>query len=300
LAFNDDSDDRAVGLTTHHADSRLSVRIPESGRYLLHLGDVQQKGGPEFGYRLRIDRRTPDFELRVTPSSINARAGTTVPLTVHTLRRDGFAGEIALALTAPPEGFELSGGRVPAGQDKVRVTLTVHERAESPQSLVIEGRAAIEGNEIVHTAVPADDMMQAFIYRHLVPAEDLQVAVTGTPSRSTVDVLSNELLKIPAGGTASVPVRIPGRTFFGEVQLELSDPPGGITIESVKQGRWEAEIFFRCDAETAPQDRQGNLIVHAFAVKTDEDSGRGKEQRKKRRILLSTLPAIPFEIVESE
>ena len=59
------------------------------------------------------------------PSSINVRAGASVPLTVYALRKDGFSGEIALALKDAPAGFALSGGRVPAEQDQVRLTLTV-------------------------------------------------------------------------------------------------------------------------------------------------------------------------------
>jgi len=45
---------------------------------------------------------------------------------------------------------------------------------------------------------------------------------------------------------------------------------------------------------------KGNLIVNAFAVKTGEVSPRGREQRERQRVLLSTLPAIPFEVVAAD
>lgn len=86
---------------------------------------------------------------------------------------------------------------------------------------------------------------------------------------------------------------------FGTIQLELSDPPEGITIENVSLGRYRDEILLRGDAATVKPGLKGNLIVNVFAAKTRKDSGRGKEQRKKRRILLSALPAIPFEVVEA-
>jgi len=38
-------------------------------------------------------------------------------VTVTALRRDGFAGDIAVEMTNAPRGFLLSGGLVPAGQD---------------------------------------------------------------------------------------------------------------------------------------------------------------------------------------
>jgi hypothetical protein len=178
LMFNDDHEDKGAGLTTHHADSRLSTTLPANGFYYIHISDAQTKGGAAYGYRLRISQPRPDFELRVVPSSINARAGAAVPFTVYALRKDGFSGDIALTFKDAPKGFRLDGRRVPAGKDQVRLTLRVPPGPiKEALSLCLEGRAEIQGREVVRPAVPADDMMQAFIYRHLVPAKDLKVAV---------------------------------------------------------------------------------------------------------------------------
>ena len=178
IAFNDDYEDKGAGLTTHQADSRLSVTLPANGTYYLHISDAQHKGGEAYSYRLRISPPQPDFELRVVPSSINARAGATVPITIYALRKDGFSDNIALTLKDAPRGFKLSGGKVPANQDQVRLMLTVPPMpSEEPISLRLEGHAIIQGREVVHPAVPAEDMMQAFFYRHLVPAKDLKVAI---------------------------------------------------------------------------------------------------------------------------
>ena len=180
LIFNDDHEDKGEGLTTHHADSLLSTTLPADGFYYIHIGDAQTKGGEAYGYRLRISRPRPDFELRVVPSSINARGGASVPITVYALRKDGFNGDIAVTLKDTPKGFTLRGNRVPAGKDQVRLTLRVPAGPiKKALSLSMEGRAEIQGREVVRPAVPADDMQQAFIYRHLVPAKDLKVAVIG-------------------------------------------------------------------------------------------------------------------------
>ena len=106
LAFNDDHEDKACGLITHHADSWLRAVLPSAGTYYLHLYDAQNQGGPEYAYRLRISPPRPDFDLRVVPSSINVRAGAAVPITVHALRRDGFNGPIDLELKDAPAGFQ--------------------------------------------------------------------------------------------------------------------------------------------------------------------------------------------------
>ena len=124
LAFNDDFEDKGEGLETFHADSRIMFTLPANGTYYLWLGDTQQKGGPEYAYRLRIAPPQPDFDLRITPSAINSGAGMAVPVTVYALRKDGFTGEISLALKDAPRGFVLTGGVIPAGQDEARVTLT--------------------------------------------------------------------------------------------------------------------------------------------------------------------------------
>jgi hypothetical protein len=180
LAANDDHEDKGAGLTTHHADSLLATSLPTNGTYYLHIGDAQNKGGLDYGYRLRISPPRPDFELRVVPSSINVRTGATAALTVYALRKDGFSDDITLTLKDAPSGFTLTGGRVPAGQDQAKLTLRVPPMPTTePVSLHLEGRAVIQGREIVRPAIPAEDMMQAFFYRHLVPAKDLKVAVIG-------------------------------------------------------------------------------------------------------------------------
>jgi len=96
LAFNDDYDDPGAGLETHHADSRILTTLPANGTYYLYLGDAQQKGGPEYAYRLRIGAPRPDFDLRVTPSSINVSGGLERPLEQSTWAVDGLAKARAL------------------------------------------------------------------------------------------------------------------------------------------------------------------------------------------------------------
>lgn len=195
LAANDDHEDKAAGLVTHHADSMLTTTLPADGTYYLHIADAQEKGGGAYAYRLRISPPMPDFELRAVPSSLNVRAGATVPITVYAVRKDGFSGDIAVSLTAAPEGFTLTGPELTADKESVNLTLKAPPAASrAPITLRLSGRGEVDGQEVVRKVVPADDMMQAFIYRHLVPAEDLEVAVLGragnnraAPKRSNTD-----------------------------------------------------------------------------------------------------------------
>jgi hypothetical protein len=300
LAFNDDYEDQGAGLETHHADSRILTTLPASGTYYLYLGDAQQKGGPEYAYRLRIGAPRPDFDLRVTPSSINATGGMTVPITVHAVRKDGFSGDIALALRSAPKGFTLIGGLLPAGRDEVRLTLTVPPQPQpGPLSLSLEGRATIHGHQVSRLTVPADDMMQAFAYRHLVPASDLKVAVRrGAMLRVPIKVSSQEPLEIPAGGTARFRVYVPPlpANFVARVQYELSEPPEGIELRNASPGRDGTEIVLQCDAAKAKPGLKGNLIVNISAERVAQ-AANGRPQANRQRVALGTLPAVPFEIV---
>ncbi len=183
LLANDDHEDKAAGLVTHHADSRLSTTLPADGAYFVYLADAQHKGGPAWAYRLRLGPPRPDFALRAVPSSINVRPGAGAPMTLHVLRKDGFAGEITLTLKDAPRGFSINPMRIPSDKDEVRLMLRAPRTADrAPLTLRLEGHARIDGRNITRPVVPAEDMMQAFFYRHLVPTQELKVAVVGRPA----------------------------------------------------------------------------------------------------------------------
>lgn len=299
LAFNDDTEDKASGLNTHHADSYIRATLPADGTYFVHLGDTQRKGGPEYAYRLRLSPPRPDFELRAVPSSLSIRGGSSVPVTVYALRKDGFTNEITLALNDAPPGFTLSGGRIPAGQDQVKVSLTgpLHPTDE-PVSIALEGRAVIQGKAVSHAAVPAEDMMQAFAYRHLVPAHELEAVVSGRfMARTQMKILSTTPVKIPAGGTATVRVAAPVGPFADRIKLELNDAPEGIALQSVTPGRDAVELVLQSDSEKSKPGLKGNLIVEILA-KPGAGAAAKKGPAANRRFSLGSLPAIPFEIVE--
>jgi hypothetical protein len=297
LASNDDFEDRGAPLLTHQADSWLWTTLPADGTYYLHLGDTQHQGGPAYAYRLRISPPRPDFELRVVPSSINARAGTCVPITVYALRRDRFAGAIALQLRAAPAGFALGGALLPADQDKVRLTLTVPPTStEKAVSLSLEGRATIGGREVSRAAVPAEDMLQAFAYHHLVPAKQWLAAVAERRGANYWWKLADDQrVRLAAGKATHVRFFAPPRALADRARLTLSEPPDGIEIQDVQPGRGSVEIVLRADAAKVKPGLSGNLIVEA-TIDWSPQAAQGKPAGEKRRISIGMLPAVPFEI----
>lgn len=179
LAFNDDHEDPGVGLNTHHADSYLMFELPEDGTYFVHLGDTTRRGGKEYAYRLRISAPRPDFALRVVPSGGGLRSKAGGAANVYVIRKDGFEGDIVLNLVDPPDGFTSWNVKLPKDKEVVRFGMKTSLKSTDfePVYLAIQGAARIDDKRVVHEAVPAEDRMQAFLWRHLLPAEDLCVTV---------------------------------------------------------------------------------------------------------------------------
>jgi hypothetical protein len=294
VASNDDCEDKGTGLLTHHADSRLALLLPADGTYFLRLADAQHQGGPEHSYRLRISAPQPNFELRVVPSTINIRAGGTVPITVYALRRDGFTGEIALGLNNPPPGFALSGATIPANEASVTLTLTASTvPRDEPATLRLIGRAMIGGAPVLHAAVPAEDMMQAFAYRHLVPAKEFRVCVVGRGS--TLRPLNQGPVRLSSSEPARLRIALPPSKAPRTVAFELIEPPPGITVKNVACHGDAAEITIACDPAKVKPGLRGNLILQAYG----QGNASAKSAQRPQRFPLGTVPAIPFKVAEN-
>lgn len=184
LATADDTPDPAFGLITHHADPYLFMTLPADGWYFLRLTDAQGKGSPAHAYRLRLSRPRPDFELRLLPSALTVRPGGTVTAAVHVIRRDGFHLPIQLVLRQGPPGLALQNARIPEGATQTWVRLQVPAAAVPGRyRLELEGHARADEETVVRPVVPADEWMQAFFYRHWVPARELYLQIVGRPAR---------------------------------------------------------------------------------------------------------------------
>lgn len=299
IEWNDDHEDRTTGLLTHHADSYLEARLPEDGLYRVHVADTQLHGGKAYGYRLRVSPPQPDFAIWATPSSINIPFLRTAPVCLYASRKDGFQGDIEVILKNAPAGFSLDGGRIPAGRDRICMTLSVpSERARPPLALHLEGRAKVAGQYILRPVVPAEDMMQAFFYRHLAPAQELLVTA-GNRKRDVpaIQIRGLDFLKIPLGGTAQIIVETPPNPRIREIKLELYEAPEGLGLQETVVTPDGLAITLKADGAIMTAGYADNLIIEVFA---EIISGKpdGPAPAQKRRVSLGVLPAVPFEIVQ--
>ena len=185
LAINDDSEDAEAGTSTHSADSYLRTSLPADGLYYVILNDTQHRGGEDYGYRLRISEPQPDFALRVVPSSVTIQSNSMATLSVYAFRHDGFTNTITFAVKDSSHAFSVSGSMT-GTQGMARISLKTNLGVtKEPIPLIIEGTAMNGTQKLVHEAVPAEDRMQAFLWRHLVPAEELKVSVINPPPRAS-------------------------------------------------------------------------------------------------------------------
>jgi len=162
-------------------------------------------------------------------------------------------------------------------------------------------------------------MMQAFAYKHLVPAEDLRLVRADRPRsqgpagraagnsspkippvgrrnfQTSLTILGEQPVKIPAGGTAEVRIRMAWADPRTETQIELSDPPEGIVLDKVSRNDRELTLVLQGDAGKAKPGLKGNLIANVFQKGT-QTTKEGKT--REYRSFMGPAPAIPFEIVQ--
>ena len=328
IGFNDDFRDDAYPLITHHADSRLNVGMRGKGPFYLHLTDSQRKGGDDFIYRLYIRRPLPDFDLRVVPSTIIARPGTNVPITAHAIRRGEYDGEIQLQLVDPPEGFALTGDKIPGSEDMLQLTLTVPKEVP-PEPVILEMDGHSVGRrhrKFSRPAIPSESMMQAFLWLQIVPAEQWTIVVSGRPASNIPLEFPPTPIKLKLGESTMVDTRLTAKLPLPEeVLVELYEPPKGITVVNVspkgssKDSSEDSSktspkappkvppkgpskepavtVELTADAKLVRPGMKGNLIFEIFRQWTPAPTEKSPKPRE-RRMSYGFLPAVPFEVEE--
>lgn len=115
LAEFDDLQEYRVG----NSDSLLEFwSAPADGKFTLQIRDLHLRGGKAYPYALQITRAEPYFELLADTDKTLLSPGTSAPFYVNAVRKNGFAGEIALAVDNLPPGVTATCGRILAnGQD---------------------------------------------------------------------------------------------------------------------------------------------------------------------------------------
>jgi hypothetical protein len=298
IASNDDAVDkkgdlhRGIGRQTHFADSLLRVELPKDGEYLVTISDACRAGSVEHAYYLRVSEPRPDFSLLMTPSAVNLAAGMDTALQIHVLRHDGFNSAIELAVTSHPLGegdpgdFSVIGGAIPAGADAMNFTIRA-PAIKKPNlfRLDITGTGVVNGKKMTRKVRGADDVMQAFLWRHLVPAGDILANVGKNPLGIMPRLVNPTPVYLAPGENVTIDYRAKGlyarRAQVAEVKL--LDPPEGLRMKSYQVTPAGLSMTLVYEGEEFLTD---NVIPEVFIF-------RGKQ--KKNQVSAGYLPGIPVK-----
>lgn len=274
LATNDDVADKSFGLITHQSDSRIDITLPEPGTYFVRLNDQQGKGGNDYAYRLMIGREQPDYQLRIVPSSLRIPRNGTAIVTVHAIRSGGFTGEIQLSAPDAPAGVQLQRAVIPKGADSARVVIAVKTHAEKQiASLEIEGSADCGLRTVKRRAVPSEDMMQAFIYRHLVTAQHLLVEITDPdPVTVTLNLPQDGVFRARPGEEIKINATAKWQGDTERfVKLTLAEPPEWLTLKAGSIKGQSGEIILTVNPNAEPGDTATVLLNGTIRVAMSPD-----------------------------
>ena len=180
------------------------------------------------------------------------------------------------------------------------MTKTISKKAVCPK---IIGTGEIAGQPVEQTAVPVDNQMQAFLYRHLVPAQELVLTPVEQPSPLVfeVKVPKSGIIELPIGKEVKLYVTGRFRKGITGAQLKLDHPPEGIVVVKSWIGRKRAKGK---TAAGKPKYEKG--VAHGqIILKAGEPLKPGFETslvvfaaaRKGREETRYPAPAIPVKIV---
>ncbi|MEN6557871.1 MAG: PPC domain-containing protein [Thermoguttaceae bacterium] len=265
LAQNDDHDDESMPELTHQADSRLSWTFKKPGVFYIRVADIQGKGGRDYAYRLQIAPPHPDFQLRVMPDNPSVGQGSTVAMSVVALRRDGFSGPIDLSIEGLPKGFAVPAATIPEGANETLLSMTAPEDAAlTVLKPTIRGTAQIDGRQVTRQAMSAEDVMQAFIYHHLLTTQELSLTLTkAAPFRVIPQTPPEGFIRFGAGRIAFLTVKVERKpSAKGAVRLMLRNPPKSVRMRPVvvPAGEDEAKLEIKIPNKL-PGDVRYYLIV---------------------------------------
>lgn len=140
----------------HGSDSVLTFTAPADGDYLLRISDVRGFGGEDYRYTLHLRKPRPDFSVAVKiegkKPAVSPGSGQEISFTAD--RRDGFDGEIRLAVGNLPPGFTIRQPlSIQAGQDRAYAVLRADRKAEAAakgdwEKVRVTATARIAGKDV--------------------------------------------------------------------------------------------------------------------------------------------------------
>lgn len=152
------------------AEGRLNFTFPADGVFYLEIGELNKRGGSQYGYRVEVREYQPGFALSANADTLNVPAGGTLALAVTTVRLD-YAGTIELQLTGLPAGLTSVPTRI--GPGLVTTVMTVTAAKDAPTGALSQvqlvGKAKIGDRDYETTCDVEDALRGQWSGTRLVP-----------------------------------------------------------------------------------------------------------------------------------
>lgn len=256
---------------------------PADGQYILEIGDLHLRGGADFVYFIQATRAEPYFELYLDTDKTQLTPGTNGVLFVNAVRKNGFAGEIALEIEGLPAGVTATCGRILASQrDGCIVLSSKADVSNIATNITVRGTAEHpNGNEkpmeLSAIAVPYQETYQPGGGRGHWPVIMHTVAV-GESSDILSVKLSETDITLKPGESKKIEITIKRAEGFDKnVQLDLlyrhlnsvyaDSLPPGVTIDSKNSktvltgGATTGHITLKADAKAAKTEKQQTAVM---------------------------------------
>jgi hypothetical protein len=223
LIENDDARDRYT-----HADSLIeNWAAPAAGRYTIEVRDLHGRGGDNFVYYLEVVRSEPHFLLEIDTDKTLLAPGLASVIFVRAVRKNGFAGEIQLAVEGLPPGVTAHCGRILAtGKDGCIIVQAAPDARQTAVNLRVSGSAALPDGKgkLEATARPLQEIYMPGGGRYHYPADMHTLSIGDYPDLKSVKITP-----------ASVTLK-PGESKKVEITIERGPAfKGNVTIDTVYQ-----------------------------------------------------------------
>jgi len=286
LALNDDL---RLGKRGSSDSSLENWTAPADGAYIVEIRDVHLRGGAAFPYFLQVTRSEPFFDLYLDSDKTQIVPGGCAALFVRIERKNGFSGEVTLAIDGLPPGVTASCGRILAdkGQDGCIVLETAADAPLAVSNVVVTGTANFTAPDgaaraLTTTAVPYQETYQPGGGRGHWPVAAHAVAISEPADIRGVTLGTYEVVLKP-GESKKIEVTIdrsPG--FAANVTLDMlmrhlnstyaNTLPAGVTLndkdaKSLLSGSaTEGYLTLTAAKDAPPAEKQQAVVVAHVAL----------------------------------
>ena len=260
--YDTDTNVGGVEFKTATRDPAYRFEVKEDGAYRVQVRDLfnQSKDDPSLVYRLSIRSEKPDFRLvtlvqspppiikdskELTTWSPLLRKGGTLPIKVLAFRRDGFNGEIRLAVEGLPKGVSCAESKIAANNNSATLMLVASEKSEGwAGSIAVIGRTEIGGSPVIREA-RGGMMTWAVNDYNLQPVfsrmtRDFVIAVSDSEaSPISLEQVEDKVWETSVAGKLQIPIKLAARgEFKSNLKLKVAGVPA---LDAMKEFDFDAK-----------------------------------------------------------